>query len=883
LSKFTRCWILFAVAILTLVPSTVRPLERVRVAVLPFEVHSMKDLAYLKTEIPGIIKRQLKQDGAVIVDLGHKPEFGAKTDAGIDVIRNIGIRGGADYVVWGSLTWIGQQFSMDAKMIKTFGEVAPKVFFVEGKGIETLLGSVKELADKIGMKIFQREKVAEVLIKGNKRIESDAIKRIIKTAPGDIMLAKSLSEDLKSVYAMGYFDDIRIEAEEGADGKVIIFRVKEKPTIRRVRLKGNKKIKDEDIKEAINIRTGSILNVNRIQDSIRLIETLYQEKNYHNVSVAFNIEQRDHNQADLEFVITEGEKVRIKEIIFEGNSAYTDKKLKKMMETDEKGFFSWLTSSGDLSMDNLRQDTARISAFYHNSGYIQAKVGDPIVEFKDDWIYITLKIVEGPRFKVGKVDITGDLIFPREILLGKVRVSQETFFNREVIRNDVLVLTDFYADEGYAYADVTPRIDKDLANMKVNISYHVNKNKQVYFESIIISGNTKTRDKVIRRELKVYEQELYNGRGLKRGVRNLYRLDYFEDVKVNTLKGSADDKMVLKVEVTEKATGAFTFGGGYSSVEDVFFMVSISQRNLFGKGQTLELKTELGGRTTKLNLGFTEPWLFDIPLSAGFDIFKWDTDYDTYKKNAFGGGLRFSYPVFDFTRAYLTYDYENADIENVAVDAPDSILELEGNTLTSSVTTSLRYDSRDRVFNASQGADHRLTIKYGGLGGDIGFTKFVGKSGYYKPLYKDLVGFVHGEAGYVLEHSGKILPDWERFYLGGMNSLRGYNWHDISLTEINKNGFETQVGGYKYVQLNLELKHPLLKDQGLYGVVFYDTGNVYGEDEDVDLSTLRKTTGFGFRWYSPMGPIRLEYGYILDPEEGDPSGGRWEFTMGGAF
>jgi outer membrane protein insertion porin family len=797
----------------------------------------------------------------------------------------LGVQGGADYVVWGSLTWIGQQFSMDAKTIKTFGKAAPKVFFVEGQGIETLLGKVKELADLIGMKIFQREKVAEVLIKGNKRIESDAIKRIIKTAPGDIMLAKSLSEDLKAVYAMGYFDDIRIEAEEGADGKIIIFQVKEKPTIRRVRLTGNKHIKDEDIQEALNIRTGSILNVNRVQDNIKLIETLYMDKNYHNVRVEYNVKQRDHNQADLEFIVTEGEKVRIKSVTFEGNQAYKDKKLKKLMETEEKGFFSWLTSSGELDMDSLRQDVAKLSAFYHNSGYIQAKVGDPIVEFKENWIYVTIKIVEGPRFKIGKVDITGDLIFPKQTLLEKVMVTQETFFNREVVRNDALTLTDFYADEGYAYADIKPRVDRDLDKLEVNISYDIQKNKQVFFEAIIISGNTKTRDKVIRRELKVYEQELYNGRGLKRGVRNLYRLDYFEDIKVNTLKGSTDDQMILKIDVTEKATGTFTFGGGYSSIEDVFFATSITQRNLFGKGQSLSLKLELGARTNKLNLGFTEPWLFDIPLSAGFDLYKWDVDFDRYDKNSLGGGLRFSYPVFDFTRFYISYKYDDAEIENVRPDAPNSILDLEGNTLSSTITTRLRYDSRDKAFNATRGSDHSVTLDYAGLGGDIGFTKIVGKTSWYKLLYKDLIGFVHGEGGYVADHSGKILPDWERFYLGGMNSLRGYEWRDISPVEVNRNGFVTQVGGNRYVQANVELRYPILKDQGLFGIVFLDIGDVYNDDESVDLSLseLHKSTGFGFRWYSPMGPIRLEYGYILDPKELGPSGGRWEFAMGDAF
>jgi len=880
-----RGLILLIGAILVVIPNIVCALETVRVVVLPFEVHAMKDLSYMQTEIPGIIKKNLTQAGAAVVDLELPPEFSwGKMASGIDGIRNLGVQGGADYVVWGSLTWIGQQFSMDAKLVKAFGQEPPSVYFVEGRSIEHLIGTVKKLTDKISMRLFKREKVAGVLITGNKRIESDAIKRIIKTAPGDILLAKNLSDDLKALYSMGYFDDIRVEAADGAAGKIITFKVKEKPTIRKIHLKDNKRIKDEDIQEVLTIRTGSILNINRINDGIESIKDLYREKNYHNVQVAYDVQHRDHNQVDLKFVIQEGEKVRIKSILFEGNSAYADKKLKKLMETSEKGFFSWMTQSGDLSRQDLSQDIAKLAAFYHNNGYIQAKVGEPRIEFKDNWIYITIKIVEGPQFKVGNVDLAGDLIFPKQELLEKLSITQEEFFNREVVRNDVLALTDFYSDEGYAYAEATPKIEKDFEKLNVNIVYDVKKNKQVYFETINISGNTKTRDKVIRRELKVFEQELYSGRGLKRGIRNLYRLDYFEDIKVDTLRGSTDDKMVLKIDVTEKATGSFTFGAGYSSVENAFFTASITQRNLFGRGQTLTFKTELGGRTTSYDISFTEPWLFDIPLSAGFDIYKLERDYDTYDRDSFGGGIRFSYPVFDYTRAYLDYNYDNADIRNVAVDAPNSILDLEGETVvTSSLSPKLRYDSRNRIFNATEGQQHSISLKYAGLGGDMGFTKIEAETGWFYPLYKSLVGVLHGKTGYVVKHSGKILPDWERFYLGGINSVRGYGWRDISPTEINRNGYLTKIGGDKFIQFNAEAKFPLLKDQGFWGVVFVDAGNVFNNDEDFQLTDLRKSTGVGVRWYSPVGPIRIEYGYRIDPPEGEESGGRWEFTMGGGF
>lgn len=873
----------FIIAIMCCFPTAVFSSQSVRVVVLPFEIHSLEEISYLKTEIPRVIKKHLKQEGAIILELDIKDDSLLKkrvqSTAGI---RNIGIQTGADFVVCGSLTWIGKKFSMDAKVIDSYGEQPPHTIFVEGKGIENLPGTVKELTDNIGTKLFKREKIVSIEVTGNNRIEVDAIKRKIKTATGDIYLLKALSEDLKALYSMGYFEDIRIEAETVPEGKIIVFNVKEKSTVRIIRIIGNRAIKDEKIKENLDIKTGSILNIFKINSNIKRIEELYKDKNYHNVNVSYQIDELENNQADLEFVIEEGKKLRIKKIEFKGNIAYTDKKLKKLIKTSEKGFFYWLTSSGELAKEDLNQDISKLSSFYHNNGFIHARIGEPNVEFKDNSISITIKISEGPRFKFGKVDIEGDIVLSKEELLKKLKITKEEFYSREIIRNDVLTLTDLYSDEGYAYADISPRIDQDAEKSKVDIIYVIKKGKLVYFEKIIIDGNTKTRDKIVRRELKVYEQELYSGRRLKRSVRNLYRLDFFEDIKVNTSKGSSDDKMILNLDVMEKPTGSLTFGGGYSSVENLFVTGSVSQKNLFGRAQVLALKAMIGGTTQQFTLSFTEPWLFDIPLSAGIDLYNWDYDYDTYDKNSVGSKLRFGYKVFDFTRAYLYYNYDIADIKNIDEDeASESVKDLEGVNITSSITTKLRYDSRDSAFNPTEGSDHSLSIEHAGgpLGGDMAFTKYMVDTGWYIPLFWSTTGFLHGRIGYVKENTDGKLPDYERFYLGGMNSLRGFDWRDIHV--IDENGDE--IGGDKFVQFNIEYIIPLFKKAGIVGVIFYDTGNVFGKDADLDPGNLRESAGGGFRWYSPIGPMRIEYGYILNPEEGEDSEGRWEFTMGQAF
>ncbi|MBF0102948.1 MAG: BamA/TamA family outer membrane protein, partial [Desulfobacterales bacterium] len=330
-----------------------------------------------------------------------------------------------------------------------------------------------------------------------------------------------------------------------------------------------------------------------------------------------------------------------------------------------------------------------------------------------------------------------------------------------------------------------------------------------------------------------------------------------------------------------------------ASRSNFFLISSISQRNFLGRGQTIELKAEVGSKSSRFTFSFTEPWLFDIPLSAGFDLYNWITEYDYYDKDSKGGSLRAGYTIFDYTRVYLSYSYEQAKIYNVI---ETETIESEGTNITSSVSNTLSYDSRDKIFNTTEGSEHSFTIEYAGnfLGGNIAYTKYIAETGWYFPLFWSTLTFLHGKSGYVEKNPGGRLPDYERFYLGGMNSIRGFDFHDISgttfYTDALGNLYEIQIGGNKFVQFNAEYQFPLIKKAGIMGLLFYDTGNVFMEGENIALDSLRESAGCGVRWYSPIGPIRLEYGYILDrktymrngKKEREGNGG-WEFTMGGAF
>ncbi|MDA8137729.1 MAG: outer membrane protein assembly factor BamA [Desulfobacteraceae bacterium] len=878
------------------------------VLVLPVQVNAQKELSYLRNQIAGVLAQRLEKEGAKTITLNDSEIDSAlhTVEGGLDQIRAMARDRKADKVIWGSFTVFDESFSLDLRLLDVKEGAAPQRFFAQGQRLEDLITITNDLGDQISLALFQRQMVTEIRIQGNKRIETDAILRVIKTKKNTVYKPDTVSQDLKAIYSMGYFDDVRAESQSNPTGLTIIFHLKEKPTVRRIKIEGNNYLDEDKIKDNLTISTGAILNVFKIRSNVDQIEKLYKEKNYHKAKVDYKITPLENNQADLEFIIEEGPKVYVTNIQFEGNKSFEAKALKKPLKVKEKGFFYWLTDSGDLDRAELDQDVGRLSDFYTNKGYINAKVGEPVVDIRDDGIQITFKIDEGQRFKVGKIDVTGDLILPKEELIKPLSITKETYFSREKLRNDVLAITDVYADRGYAYADVSPRITQNQENLTVDVTFDVKQHDLVYFEKIIITGNTRTRDKVIRRELRVKEQGLFSSKELKRSVRNLYTLEYFEDVKVDTLKGSADDKMTLKLDVKEKATGSFSFGVGYSSEQNLFFTGSITEHNLFGRGQTLGLTGSIGSRTSMFNLSFTEPYLFDTPLRFTANVYNQEQreNESSYTRKSHGGGVQFGYPVWDYTRVYAGYNLDFTDISLnrcTQTDAsgqpiidpvtgqpvqvycsspppPDIVLLSENNqgaNITSSVNTSLVYDSRDRTFNTTEGSKHSIYIEEAGLGGDIGFHKYIGQTMWFFPLIKPFIGFANAKLGAIYTNGGMLLPDYEKFYLGGINSMRGFGYHGIYVRGDNN----IITGGSFMAQFNFEIIFPIAASAGVNGVTFYDMGNVY---EPSFMGDLRRSAGVGIRWLTAIAPLRLEYGWILDPRK-DEQNGQVEFSLGGSF
>ena len=792
----------------------------------------------------------------------------------------------ASYVAAGSLTRLGDTVSIDIKVYDLLDPSSQTFYYLDGRNLNELEASLDNIVGDILAYTGRAYMIASIGPEGNTRIDSGAILRNISSRTGDLYETDKLRSDLKKVFKMGYFDDVRLKVTDTGEGKAVVFEVKEKPVVSEVTISGQDELKEDAIREVISVIPNTILNPKKIRAAANNIQALYKSKGFYNTKVMPNLSYPKPDRVNIRFAIDEGKKVFIKEIRFAGNTTFKDSKLEKVMGTKEKGWLSWFNDSGVLSQEMLDQDAARITAFYHNNGFIEAKVDKPEIVQEEEWLYITIEISEGERYKVGNVGLSGDIIGNKDEILAQLKVNKKDYLDRSILRSDILWLNDYYAEQGYAYAEASPTINTNKEGKLVDIIITINKGDLVYINRITIKGNDRTRDKVIRRELLIREKGVFDSRALRLSHQRLQRLDFFEEVSINPEPTPDKTMMDLVVEVKEKPTGAFSVGAGYSSVDSLMFMGEISQNNLFGRGQRLALQLNLSGTSTRYNLSFTEPHLYDTQLMAGFDLYSWERDYDTYVRDSKGFAARLGYPVWELWKMILSYGYDDTDLTDISADAPQEIIDSEDINITRYVGLNLTRDTRNSMFVTTRGSQNVVRTKYAGgpfLGGDSAFTKVDGFTSWFFPgFFFDKTAFHFKlSAGQVWENEADSLADFERFYLGGINTIRGFETRSIAVKKTNPETGEIEKTGGKYMWFtNIEYLFPLVERGGLRGVVFFDAGNVY--DEDWDFNEIKKSVGAGLRWLSPMGPMRLEWGYVIDPDP-DEDTSNWDFSMGGSF
>lgn len=721
--------------------------------------------------------------------------------------------------------------------------------------------------------------VTAIGVKGLKRIEEGSIKAKVSQKIGEPLSQEKTTEDIKTIYKMGYFDDVKVEIEPFEGGIKVIFVVKEKPTIVKVEFQGNKKYKDEDLKDKIALTPGAISDVTLINDNAGKLKKFYEDEGYYLAMVVPVVKKAEEGEVAVTYQIEEGKKVKIKEIKIEGNKALSAGKIKGAMKTSERGLFSFILGGGYYKKDEMKADLERIRDLYYNNGYIKVTVGEPKVQLTDDkeGMRITIQISEGEQFRVSSVELAGNKAFSEEELRKLIKLSPKAIFNKEILRKDIAAITDQYSNNGYALVVITPDLIPNEETKETKVVYRIEEGDKYKIGRIDISGNTKTRDKVIRREIRLDEGDTFNASALKRSYERLNNLQFFESVELSP-KPRPEERLVdLDVKVKDKPTGFLSVGGGYSSIDQFVAMADITQGNLFGKGQYIKLRGELGGRSSFYELSFRDPWFMDKPISFGTSIYKTYRKYGNFERKATGFDVSFGKSFWEYWGASVSYSFEKTTIFNVRSDASTTIKEQEGTSTTSSITTSVGRDTRDNYLDPLRGSKNAVSLTFAGLGGTNAFLKGLMDSGWYFPVFDVTTVHLRGRAGYASALFGKKLPLYERYYVGGIHTVRGLGYGDAGPKDPNGEA----IGGEKELIFNAEYIFPIVAEHKFKGLVFFDAGRAYGKGEALG-SDLRYTTGAGIRWISPIGPIRIEWGYNLDKREGE-SASKVEFTFGSFF
>lgn len=739
-----------------------------------------------------------------------------------------------------------------------------------------------------------------IRVVGNSRVEQSAIRVRVRSQVGRPPDPAIIEQDVRSIYAMGFFEDVQASVED-VDGKVTLtFRVIERPMIREIKIEGNKKIDTEDLQAAFKVRPHTLLDVERIQRGIEDAKKLYDKKGYKDAAITFTTSEPENGEVTLTLHVDEGKIIRVQHIIFEGNRAFPASRLRGLMETKEKSFLSWATGWGNLDEEVLKTDVERLTAFYYDSGYVNVKVDEPQVERKEDGLDVTIKIEEGDPFKVGTVTLGGDAASQEARVLPRLAMKTGEVFRASNLRKDVLSLTEAFGNFGYAFVNVEPLTDVEAANKLVDVQYKVDKGPEVYFDRIEITGNTKTKDEVIRRELLIQEQQRFSGSQLKLSRARVQRLGLFQEVNMTTQRSPQPDKIDLLIDVKEAQTGAFTAGAGFSTADQFLFNVRLSENNLFGTGDRVVVNADFGSQTRNFSLSYTDPYSFDTYFTTQFEGFNYKTEFDDFDREGSGFSVQALYPFtalgvrripfigasLDEVRFGLQYKLEDTDITNLTPGfVIPSITEEQGKALYSSVIPTLVRNTLNHPFDPTEGSFQNLSLQFAGVGAGTNFLLAEGRTRFFYPFYKSqtwgtFIASTGGRVGWGVgqeARSGKDIPLFERFFPGGINSVRGYEARSLGPREpvfdlITGEIVDTSpVGGSIQLINNNEIIIPIVESIGLRGVLFFDLGNAWAHDQGFDLSDLQYAVGWGVRWLSPVGPLRLEIGYPLNKRPQDQS------------
>lgn len=854
--------------------------QDVKVAVMPFQINAGDDLSYLEESLPELITDRLREAGFEVVDSAEVARL--ISEKGIASIttqsaREVALLSGAGFAVFGSLNQIGDDLTLDSRLVDAYASGAAKKMIVTKQGLINLLPAVDDLVGRMKMDLLRLDVIAEVAVEGTKVLDQDVVLMRLTLQKGDMLTAKTVNTALKNIYDLGYFDDVEVRVDTIPEGKKVVFVVEEKPRIQALGVKGAGAIDSEDILEAVSTKKGGVVNPKVLADDMRVIREMYRKDGYYKAKVTHEIEDTGTGIARLTFVVDEGPKLYIENVIIDGAEQVDPDDVKEVLALKERGFISWVTNSGVLKEELLDRDAAAIQAYYNSKGFIDVKVGRPEIKITDNGIDVIYQVWEGDRYKMGQTLFKGDLIESLDKLKKVTKIDQlhedDEYFDRTVLKSDVQALTLYYNDYGYAYADVQVNLRDDPEKKIVDVVYTISKHQRVHIRRVLLEGNTVTRDNVIMREMRLADGDMFSGQKLTRSQQRLSNLGFFEKVDISPVPTGNPEEMDLVVKVKDKPTGRINGGVGYSTYESVYLAAGISEANLFGKGYGLSLNGGFSSKKSTFSLLFTNPHLNDTDVGFSIEAHHRIEDFNDYDRTSTGSTLDFVYPVGEYSSLAWGYTAEAYTLKNIAHDASQTVKDDEGSHFLSQLAGSFTRDTRDNYVKTTSGTVTSLGITYGGglLGGTDDFVKYTGLFEWYTPAFEEVTLHTKFWAGYVHPNfGGGRIPTDQRFKLGGIGTVRGYSRYAITPLDTA----DASEGGNKAFYTNLEMTRQISKEYGISALAFFDAGNSWKESEMFFSSPTRegtaptlglyKSVGAGVNWYSPMGPIGIVYGYGLD-------------------
>jgi len=757
------------------------------------------------------------------------------------------------------------------------------------------------------------EGIKRVEVRGNHRVDAETIRAVAATKAGQLLDPERLRSDLRAIWKLGMFSDVQAVA----DGDVVAFEVIEGPAIRKILVAGNHELALDKIDEVIGLKRDAVVDPNAIRRSRDKIAELYLAHGFLFATVDSALLPADSGEVDVQFTVDEHAKVTVSEVAFTGNRAITGDELRKQLSTSPPGAWSLLTGSGVFRRDELERDLAILTGYYLDHGFATVKVARPALQLSRDGKRMTVMIAieEGPRFDYGVIDVKGDLLGTPAQHLALIRSRPGALFVRSMVEADRRSLEVHYQDLGFANASVVPRPHPDPAHHRIAVDFEIVRGKRVFVERVSIRGNSKTRDSVIRRELRIAEGELFSATNLERSRQHVRALGYFESVAISTHRGSSDAMIDVEVEVRERATDTFQAGGGFSSTDSLFVQGQVAMQNLLGRGQSLSGQVQLSSVRRLFTLHFVEPYLLDSQWTFGAELYSQSLSLGAYARTSKGASLTLGYPLTDRLRGFLTYRLEDVGLTSgfrgfaglgatvLQLPALDTANLLRGGW-TSSIRGSVAYDTRDNRLFPRMGEYATAYVEYAGR--LTGSANELVRYGGFARRYQRFGPFtlrLNAELGVTRSLDGRGVPLTERYVLGGISDIRGYEPRSLGPHLWSQRAGEVglpldplTIGGNLQVIGNAELEFPLLEDLGVSGVVFFDVGNAYnleprfcsrpGSDACTSgfdaVASLRKSVGLGVRWLSPMGPLRFEWGLPLDLKPGEKADGL-VFSIGGSF